>query len=160
LNSSDFSYRAWTFAAALVVAIAMYIKVEPSIDLMRSFENARAVLRRLATRSQQSEHYLEILSDILQDVEKRQQQRAQQRMESSGRLVGRIFSLRNPVQEQRVTTDLEEPGMTRTDDLVTQELAPRVAAPLALPSPWANIDGPETFLAWDAFVFQSWDDFP
>jgi hypothetical protein len=137
----------------------MYIKVEPSINLMRSFENARAVLRRLATRSQQSEHYLEILSDILQDVEKRQQQRAQRRIESPGRLVGRIFSLRNPVEEVLTASDSRESMVTGTDGLGGSD--PQSSSiPFAIGSPWANLEGPENFLAWDAFAFQTWDDFP
>src|SRR5258707_1102201 len=86
-------HRAWSFAAALILGLVMFMAEEPNIQIRKSFESAMAVLRKLSTRSQQSERYLEILSDLIDEVDKRQQQLAALKRKTSSRLVSRIFRL-------------------------------------------------------------------
>ncbi|KAH6698493.1 hypothetical protein BKA61DRAFT_219092 [Leptodontidium sp. MPI-SDFR-AT-0119] len=83
--------QAQTFAAALILGLVMLITEDTDIQDRKSFDGAMAVLQKFSTQSQQSERYLEILSDLSNVVNKRQQQIATFKRERSSRLVTRIF---------------------------------------------------------------------
>lgn len=124
----------------------MFMTEEASIQIRKSFDGAMSVLQKLSTRSQQSELYLEILSDLINEIEKRQQQVAALKRETSSRLVSRIFRFDRQNEngfDNSTQSELEPVSMNEGDPLGI------------LPT---DIGG-SVYLGWENSGFQSWDDF-
>ena len=137
----------------------MFLKEEANNELRRAFDAARAVLRKLSIRSQQSERYFEILSDLVDEVDRHKLRVATRKRESSSRLVSRIFSLGHPTEDgSGNSTHLN----SMDGNALGHENEPPGLASIASTSvptiPWSSYNTGDPFYSWDNIVFQSWDD--
>lgn len=84
--------KAWMFAAGLLLGFSMFAQVEPVPEIDEAFQNAIAVLERLAQFSPQARHYFEILSTFSDAINTRREQLGRERRKKSDRFVSQIFT--------------------------------------------------------------------
>ncbi|EME42350.1 hypothetical protein DOTSEDRAFT_175363 [Dothistroma septosporum NZE10] len=84
--------KAWMFAAGLLLGFSMFAQAEPFSEVDDAFQNAIAVLERLARCSLQARHYFEILSTFSDAILLRREQLARERRKKSDRFVSQIFT--------------------------------------------------------------------
>lgn len=80
------------FAAGLLLGFSMFAHVEPVPEVDSAFQNAIAVLERLAQLSPQARHYYEILSTLADAIATRRQQLGTERRKRSSQYVSQIFT--------------------------------------------------------------------
>lgn len=84
--------KAWMFAAGLLLGFSMFAQTEPVPEIDDAFQNAIAVLERLAQFSPQARHYFEILSTFSDAITTRREQLGRERRKKSDRFVSQIFT--------------------------------------------------------------------
>lgn len=84
--------KAWMFAAGLLLGFSMFATPEPVPEVDEAFQNAIAVLERLAPCSPQARHYFEILSTFSEAIHTRREQLGRERRKKSDRFVSQIFT--------------------------------------------------------------------
>lgn len=84
--------KAWMFAAGLLLGFSMFAQTEPAPEIDEAFQNAIAVLERLAQLSPQARHYFEILTTFSDAIFIRRDQIGKERQRKSDRFVSQIFT--------------------------------------------------------------------
>lgn len=151
-------YRAFVFAAALVLGFSMFSHRDIDSEVDGAFAGALSILRMLSHQSAQAAHYLEILTLLEAAVTQQRRRLAAQARQRRSQYVSRIFSLNDGPVSARWQSDGE--GRAATTPL--QQGGPFY--------PWTpQHDGPATmtppvidgaFLDWEGMELPLWDSFP
>lgn len=86
-------YRAWLFAAGLVLGFSMFAHGESPFDMDESFNGAREVLGKLGANSPLAAHYYDILTGLGEAIQRHRQHLSREKRKSSNRYVNQILSL-------------------------------------------------------------------
>lgn len=153
-------FRAFVFAAALVLGFSMFSNRDIDSEIDSAFAGALTILRMLAHQSAQAAHYLEILTLLEAAVTQQRQQLAIQARQRRSQYVTRIFSLNESLTPSRAQHEEEGRAVSGTP-LLTQ------GGPFY---PWTPLDvgqgtvtPPTTdgvFMDWEGMELPLWDSFP
>lgn len=151
-------YRAFVFAAALVLGFSMFSHRDIDSEVDGAFAGALSILRMLSHQSAQAAHYLEILTLLEAAVTQQRRRLAAQAQQRRSQYVSRIFSLNDGPVSARMQSEGE--GLAATTPLQQggsfYPWTPQHDGPATMTPP--VIDG--AFLDWEGMELPLWDSFP
>jgi hypothetical protein len=151
-------YRAFIFAAALVLGFSMFSSRDVDSEIDGAFAGALIILRMLAHQSAQAAHYLEILTLLEAAVTQQRRRLAAQARQRRSQYVSRIFSLNDGPAPARMQS--EDEGRAAATPLQQGRpfypWTPQDDGPATMTPP--AIDG--AFLDWAGMDLPLWDSFP
>lgn len=94
-HSIDEVYRAWMFAAGLVLGFSSLSEGRANADVQAAFRSSQSVLRKFGQLSAQADQYYRILTSFSDTVDAYWAQVDREQQQNRTPLVERIFSLSN-----------------------------------------------------------------
>jgi hypothetical protein len=144
-------YRAWIFAAGLVLGFTLFANVESDSDTENTFARTRDVLKKLSYQSPQAKHYYDVLRSFFEAINKRRKQLARERRNCTSQYLDQILVL-DIQQDQRTQYTITDSADDVSLPMATIEN--RWNSPEPLP-PGILDNFPDILVAdWGAFAVQ------
>ena len=151
-------YRAFVFAAALVLGFSMFSHRDVDSEIDGAFCGALTILRMLAPQSAQAAHYLEITSMLESAITQQRQQLAAHARQRRSQYVNRIFSLNDNPTTPRTQSESADQPETTTPRLTQGAPYSWLQSDDGIGAVTPLLDG--TLVDWEGMDLPLWDSFP